>query len=194
MFNDLSSPLSLLETRRSGKAREMTTPGPDARQLRSILEIATRTPDHGKLAPWRFIIIPDEHRKTLENVLKRAFLADKPEATIAETNAMCGFISDAPTLVVLLSSPKRESTIPLWEQELSVGAAAMNLLHAAHALGFVGSWITAWPAFHNEVRNVFGNENQRIAGFMFIGTPKGELQERPRPKYEDVVSIWQGEA
>lgn len=193
MFNDLSSPLRLLQTRRSGKARDMIAPGPNAGQLRAMLEIAIRTPDHGKIAPWRFFIIEESQRQNLADVLKRALLTEKPDASAAEVQSMCGFICDAPVLVVLLSSPRHGHPIPLWEQELSAGAAAMNLLHAAHAMGFVGSWITSWPAFNDDVRNVFGGEGERIAGFLFLGTPKGELQERPRPKYEDVVSVWKAE-
>jgi len=92
-------------------------------------------------------------------------------------------------LVVVLSSPK-ESKIPLWEQELSAGAACMNLLHAVHAEGFAGGWLTGWAAFSDTVRDAFGSASERIAGFMFIGTPSRALDERPRPDMARLVSHW----
>ncbi len=191
MFNDTSSPLALLKTRRSGKPRELIAPGPDDTQLRTMLEIASRTPDHGKLFPWRFVIVRPDQREALAALLESAYLAEKPEAGKLEIAAMHEFAHQAPCLVVVLYSPKPESHIPLWEQELSAGAAAMNLLHAAHASGFAGGWLTAWAAYSNTVRDAFGSAPEKIAGFVFIGTPGKEMSERPRPDYDAVVSIWQ---
>ena len=130
MFNDLSSPLALLQTRRSGKPRDMIAPGPDDAQMRQILEVALRTPDHGKLAPWRFVIVPDDRRDALASLLETAYRAEKPDAGRLEIEAMHQFAHQAPTLIVALSSPVAGSKIPLWEQQLSAGAAIMNLLHA----------------------------------------------------------------
>ncbi len=104
------------------------------------------------------------------------------------------FAHQAPALVVVLSSPKTESHIPLWEQELSAGAAAMNLLHGAHALGFAGGWLTGWATYNAQVRDAFGAAHEKIAGFMFIGTPSRDLEERPRPDYDAVVSEWSPKA
>ena len=190
MFNDRSSLLAHLATRRSGKARDMIAPGPDAATLHDIVELALRTPDHGKLAPWRFIIVPDDKRQLLSDIITTAYLAEKPDAGRLEIEAQVQFAKQAPALIVVMSSPK-ESKIPLWEQELSAGAVCMNLLHAAHAMGFVGGWLTTWPAFNDEVRNAFGGPNERIAGFIFIGTPSRELEERPRPELSDILSVWQ---
>ncbi|WP_298401263.1 nitroreductase [Sphingobium sp.] len=190
MFNDLSSPLALLQTRRSGKPRDLIAPGPDDAQLRQILEVALRTPDHGKLAPWRFVIVPQDRRDALAQVLERAYRAEKPDAGRLEIEAMHQFAQQAPTLVVALSAPVASSKIPLWEQELSAGAAIMNLLHATHALGFAGGWLTGWPSFNADVRDAFGSENEKIAGFIFIGTPGKPQEERPRPEYDDIVSTW----
>ncbi|MBN8818601.1 MAG: nitroreductase [Sphingomonas sp.] len=191
MLNDRSSLLAHLSTRRSGKPRDLGLPGPSLDQLRDMVGIAARTPDHGKLAPWRFVIVPDDKRQALADLITTAYLREKPDAGRLELEAHVQFATQAPALVVVLSSPK-SSKIPLWEQELSVGAAAMNLLHAAHAMGFAGGWLTAWPAFNDEVRNAFGNANERIAGFVFIGTPSRELEERPRPELADILSIWPG--
>ena len=190
MFNDTRSPLALLHSRRSGKPRDMIAPGPDAAQLDAILRAAIRVPDHGKLAPWRFVIIGRDQREALRDLLVKAYTAEKPEAGRLEIEAMEQFARQAPTLIVALSSPVNESKIPLWEQQLSVGAACMNLLSAAHALGFVGSWLTGWPAYSDAVRDAFGVVGERIAGFLFIGSPARALEERPRPDFKSVVRHW----
>lgn len=190
MFNDLSSPLALLQTRRSGKPRDLVAPGPNDAQLRQILEVALRTPDHGKLAPWRFVIVPQDKRDKLAEVLENAYRAEKPDAGRLEIEAMHQFAQQAPTLVVALAKPVAGSKIPVWEQELSAGAAIMNLLHATHALGFAGGWLTGWPSFNADVRDAFGGADERLAGFVFIGTPSKPLEERPRPDYDDIVSTW----
>ncbi|WP_137899274.1 nitroreductase [Sphingomonas sp. 2SG] len=188
MFNDTSTPLSLLATRRSGKPRDLVAPGPDAAQLDQMLAIAARTPDHGKLAPWRFVVIDD--RDALSRLLADAYRAERPQAPRGDLDALDQFARQAPTLVVVLSSPVTASPIPLWEQELSAGAATMNLLHAAHALGFAAGWLTGWPTFSDAVRDGLGAAPERIAGFVFIGTPSRPLDERPRPEPARIISHW----
>jgi len=192
MFNDRSTPLSLLSTRRSGKPRDLVAPGPDDAQLQQILEIAARTPDHGKLAPWRFVIVPADKRAALAETITNAYRAERPQAARLEIEALEQFATQAPALVVVLSSPKVDSHIPLWEQQLSAGAAGMNLLHAAHALGFAGGWLTGWAAYSDAVRDAFGAEPERIAGYIFLGTPGKQLEERPRPDLQKIISTWQG--
>ncbi len=191
MFNDTSSILSLLHSRRSGKPRNMIAPGPSEDQLDAILQAAIRVPDHGKLAPWRFIIVCPDQRGALCDVLTSAYLDEKPDAGRLEIESLAQFAHQAPTLVIALSSPQTESKIPLWEQQLSVGAACMNLLTAAHALGFVGGWLTGWPAYSDAVRDAFGDTHERIAGFIFIGSSKDELKERPRPDPATAINTWQ---
>ena len=191
MFNDTTTPLSLLLSRRSGKPRDMIAPGPDATQMGNILHAASRVPDHGKLAPWRFVIVGADQREALAALLTEAYRAEKPDAGRLELEAMEQFAPQAPALVVALSSPKA-SKIPLWEQELSVGAACMQLLNAVHAQGFVGGWLTGWPTYSDQVRDAFGSTEERIAGFIFIGSPSRDLEERPRPMPSDVISHWQG--
>jgi nitroreductase len=192
MFNDRSTPISLLSTRRSGKPRDLAAPGPDDGQLRQILEIAARTPDHGKLAPWRFVIVPADQRAALAETITQAYRVERPQAARLEIEALEQFATQAPTLVVVLSSPKVDSHIPIWEQQLSAGAACMNLLHAAHALGFAGGWLTGWSAYSDAVRDAFGAEPERIAGYIFLGTPGKQLEERPRPDLQKIISTWQG--
>ncbi|MEG8028018.1 nitroreductase [Sphingomonas aerolata] len=189
MFNDTSSPLSLLATRRSGKPRDLVAPGPDADQLAQILAIAARTPDHGKLAPWRFVVVGQDQRTALAALIIDAYRVERPAASRTEIEALDQFAHQAPALVVVLSSPK-PSHIPVFEQELSTGAACMNLLHAVHALGFAGGWLTGWPSYSDTVRDAFGEGHERIAGFLFVGTPSRPLDERPRPDMERVVSRW----
>ena len=191
-FNDRSTPLTLLATRRSGKPRDLIAPGPDADQLTEILRIAGRTPDQGKLAPWRFVVVAPETRGALAQVITTAYRSERPQAGATEIAALEQFAHQAPSLVVVLSSPRPDSHIPLWEQELSAGAACMNLLHAAHAMGFAGGWLTGWPAFSDAVRDAFGQAPERIAGFLFLGTPSRPLDERPRPDLDRIVSHWTG--
>lgn len=192
MFNDRTTPLSLLATRRSGKPRDLVAPGPDAAELETILTIAARTPDHGKLAPWRFVVVGTDQRGALAEVITRAYRAERPQAGTSEIAALVQFAEQAPTLVVVMSSPKTESHIPVWEQELAAGAACMNLLHAAHALGYAGGWLTGWPSYSDAVRDAFGADSERIAGFMFLGTPLRQLEERPRPDLQNIVTNWNG--
>lgn len=193
MFNDSSSPLALLRTRRSGRPRDLIAPGPDAAQLRQILEIATRTPDHGKLHPWRFVHIPANARDKFSALLDRAYRHERPEPGRLELEANDRFARQAPELVAVLFTPVDSVKIPLWEQELSCGAVCMNLLHAAHAIGFAGGWVTGWAASSPEVLHALGGrEGDRIAGFIFLGTPGAPLEERPRPDFDEVVSTWHG--
>ncbi|WP_339345708.1 nitroreductase [uncultured Sphingomonas sp.] len=192
MFNDLSTPLSLLATRRSGKPRDLVAPGPSQDELVAMIGMAGRTPDHGKLAPWRFVIVPDDRRDALAALLVDAYRTERPAAKQVELDAMVQFARQAPALVVALFSPRTDSHIPMWEQELSAGAACMNLLHAVHAHGYAGGWLTGWPAFSDAVRDAFGTAPERIAGFMFIGTPGRPLEERPRPDPARLCSVWRG--
>ena len=189
-FNDRSTPLSLLATRRSGKPRDMGEPGPSDEQIDQMIALAARTPDHGKLAPWRFVVVPNERRDAFQEVLTAAYRVRKPDAGRLEIEAIEQFAHQAPALIVALSSPRIDSSIPLWEQQLSAGAATMNLLHAAHAMGFWASWLTGWAAFDDNVRDAFGAAHERIAGFIFIGTAQRELSERPRPDFDSIASRW----
>lgn len=193
MFNDLSSTAALLATRRSGKPRDMVAPGPDEAQLRQILDAAMRVPDHGKLNPWRFVIIPADRRTAFADLLQQAYRGEKPDAGRLELESMVQFAEQAPTMVAVLSAPVQNSKIPVWEQELSAGAACMTMLIAAHALGFVGSWLTGWPTYNAAVRDALGGGgHDRIAGFIFMGSPSRALEERPRPAHEAIVSTWKG--
>jgi nitroreductase len=190
MFNDLTSPLALLESRRSGRPRDLVAPGPSTDQLRRILAIAARTPDHGKLQPWRFVHVGRDKRPEFARLLHQAYRVETPEPGRLEIEATERFALQAPDLIVALSSPTPGHKIPLWEQELSCGAACMNLLLGARALGFDGGWVTGWAAYSDMVRDSFGAAPERIAGFLFLGTSAVPLEERLRPEPEQVWSEW----
>ncbi|MEO9601056.1 nitroreductase [Parasphingorhabdus sp.] len=190
-FNDLNSLAAYLTSRRSSRPRDMVAPGPSDKQIEEIITIAMRTPDHGKLAPWRVISVAAEQRPAFADGIKSAYLKEKPAAGRMELDGLETMAHHAPTLLVILSSPVESTKIPLWEQELSCGAFTMNILHAAHSMGFVGGWITGWPAFNGDVRDMFGSASDKIAGFLYLGTSNGELTERPRPQLKDIISSWQ---
>lgn len=190
MLNDRSSLLLLLESRRSAKPRELAGDGPLQEELGRMLAIAARTPDHGKLAPWRFVVVGGDQRDALAALLRRALSEEDPGATSAHYAKEEEFARYGGTLVVLVSAPVRDHKIPVWEQELSCGAAGMNLLLGAHALGYVGGWVTGWRAYSPRVTAAFCAPGERIAGFIFIGTSKGALDDRPRPRLEDLVRSW----
>ncbi len=191
MLNDRSSILSLLETRRSAKPRELVGPSPTAEELQRILAIAARVPDHGKLTPWRFVIVAGDKREALAQLLLRALEEEDPDALPAIREKAEQFAHYAGQLVVLVSAPAENHKIPVWEQQLSCGAAGMNLLTAAHALGFAAGWVTGWQAYSPMVNAAFCAPGERIAGFIFIGHPMREIEERPRPGLADVVRAWE---
>ena len=190
MLNDLSSPLSLLETRRSGKPRELVGPGPNVMELERMLTIAARVPDHGKLTPWRFVTVADDQRDAFGALLHQALVENDPGATPAHHQKEDEFAHYAGQLVVLVSAPVPDHKIPVWEQELSCGAAAMNLLLAAHALGFVAGWVTGWRTYSERVRSAFCEPGERLAGFIFIGHPSREIDDRPRPALTEISRNW----
>lgn len=181
--------LDLLLTRRSGSAKAMGEPGPSKEQLAVMLKAAARVPDHGKLFPWRFIVFEGSARERFGRMLGEVLEAEgERERQIEEEKRR--FLR-APIVVGVISAAREQIKIPVWEQELSAGAACQNLLIAAHALGFVANWITEWYAYHPEVKQRLGlTPGERVAGFIYIGTSTVELEERPRPDMEKIVSYF----
>ena len=185
--------LKLLLTRRSGSAKAMVGPGPDPDQLRTILTAATRVPDHGKLAPWRFVVFEGEARDRFGDRVAALFREKMPDAIPELVEAERRRFLRAPTVVAVISRAEGNAKVPEWEQVLSAGAACMNLLLAAHAMGFAGSWVTEWVAYDSGVRQVMGlAASERVAGFVYLGTPAVPLEDRPRPALESVVTRWEG--
>jgi len=190
MLNDCSSLRSLLETRRSAKPRDLIGPGPTPAELERILTIAARTPDHGTLTPWRFVTVGDDQRDALADLLLKALAEENPGATEKHREKELNFAHYQGQLVVLVSATVPDHKIPLWEQQLSCGAAGMNLLLGASALGFVAGWVTGWRAYSPRVLAAFCAPGERIAGFIFIGHAAGELVDRERPDLAQLSHSW----
>jgi len=178
-------------TRRSVSARLLSEPGPDETALEKILQGASRVPDHGKIHPWRFILIRGEARKTLGQVLRAAYTDLEADAPEAKLDLEAQRFTRAPLVIAVVSSIIVPHKIPEWEQSLSAGAVCLNLLYSAHAMGFGANWITEWCAYHPKVRAALGvASHEKIAGFVYIGTATEKPQDRPRPALSEVVSEW----
>ena len=179
--------IDLLLTRRSGSAKAMQAPGPSKKQVEQILQAGARVPDHGKLFPWRFIVFEGKGRDRAGDILAEVMEAEGERAKQVEEER--GRFLRAPLVIGVISSARELHKVPVWEQELSAGAVCQNILIAATALGFVGNWLTEWYAYHPAVKEKMGlKPGERVAGFIYIGTPKDELEERPRPEMDKIVS------
>jgi len=167
-----------LASRRSAPAQALTAPGPDAIQITEILTLGARTPDHGKLTPWRFVVMgPDSRADIAEHLSAMAVRKNLP----AKAVAVLAKLTAAPVSILVISTA-RPGPKPVWEQELSAGAVCMNLEHAASAFGFSSCWITDWYSYDPEAAALFGIvEGERIAGFIHIGTAPETPLERERP-------------
>jgi nitroreductase len=183
--------IDLLLNRRSVSANSLGEPGPSEEDLRQMLTAAARVPDHKKLVPWRFLLFQGEARKAFGEVLADVCRSDEmdPGAFRLETEA--NRFLRAPVVVAVISRVVKNPAAPEWEQILSAGAACQNLILAATALGFGAQWITEWYGYSAKVRAALGlAANERVAGFVYIGTAKEEPDERERPALADIVSAW----
>lgn len=180
--------LDLLLSRRSGSAKAMTGPGPNAEQLNKILAAAVRVPDHGKLTPWRVIVFEGEGRERMGKILAECIAGERDGTPERVEQERARFLR-APVVVAVVSRARDLLPIPVWEQQLSAGAVCMTMLMAAHAMGFVGSWVTEWCAYHPGVLERLAlKPNERIAGFVYLGRPGAPLEDRPRPSLETIVT------
>jgi nitroreductase len=181
--------LQLLTTRRSVKPMELGGPAPSAAEIDTMLTIAARVPDHGKLKPWRFIVFEGDGRVAVGEAIAEVFCTDHPEATPDQIEFERRRLARAPLVIAVVSRAGPHVKIPEWEQQLSAGAAAMNLVTAVHALGFAASWITEWYAYDRRVLDRLGlGGNERIAGFVHIGRPDKPPEDRDRPKLAEIVT------
>jgi nitroreductase len=181
--------LKLLTTRRSFKPVELTGPAPTAAEVDQLLTIASRVPDHGKLAPWRFIVFEGEARQKAGAAIAAAFKVKYPDSKPEQVDYERGRLTRAPLVVAVVSRAGPHVKIPEWEQVLSAGAAAMSLVLAAHALGYGASWITEWYAYDRSVLDTLGlAAHERIAGFVHIGRPPGAPEDRPRPPLNEIAT------
>ncbi len=178
--------LSFLATRRSASAVTLAAPGPDEEEVAALIRLAARVPDHGKLAPWRFIVLEGDGKAVYAERLE-ALALERGDARAA---AKLAKLKLPPMGVAIVSAP-RAHEIPEWEQVLSAGAVCTTLLYAAQALGYGANWITDWYAYDDEAKAILGlNADEKVAGFVFIGSTKEPPLERERPDFESLTSVW----
>lgn len=183
-LNDTADALSLLETRRSSSAKAMTGPGPSGDQLDRLLNIAVRVPDHGKLTPWRFIVFEGEARERAGRIVAERYNELHPNHGEETLDVQRKMFSRAPCVIGVVSMATTDHPkIPEWEQLMSAGAVCQNLLVAATAMGLGAQWISGWFAYDRQVLTALGlADSERIAGFIYLGTPAQLQEDRPRPE------------
>lgn len=189
--------LEMLKTRRSPKLKALVAPGPSGAELEELLTIAARVPDHGKLVPWRFVVIAGEARARLGEVAARAFKERNPGADASRAEEARARFSSVPVTVAVVSSVKGDPadparahpSIPRFEQELSAGAVCMSYIIAARAMGYGVVWLTEWYAAEPAVLRALGvGENERVAGFLYTGTMAEGREDRLRPEMGRIVT------
>ena len=187
----MNETIALLKRRRSSGPVNITGPGPTPAEIETLLTIASRVPDHGKLAPWRFILFEGAARDRAGAIALALKLADNPGLDEKGRAIEAMRFSQAPLVVGVVSRAAPHVKIPEWEQVLSAGAACMNLVIAANALGYVTGWLTEWCAYDARFREAIGlAEHERVAGFIHIGRPKLVIEDRPRPALADIVTTF----
>ena len=184
--------IELLKTRKSVSSAFLTEPPPSAAELTDMLTIAARVPDHGKLAPWRFIVFRDGAGAKAGELLAALYARKNPETDAKKLDDERKRLGNAPLVVAVVSMAGPHEKIPEFEQVLSAGNAAMNLVLAAQALGYAAQWTTGWIAYDEEAGRILGlAPGERFVGFVHIGTPTAPRTDRPRPALADIVSDWQ---
>ena len=183
--------LKLLTTRRSSKPAELAGPGPSAAEIETLLTIASRVPDHGKLAPWRFIVFEGEARRAAGAAIAAAFRVKYPDAQADHVDAERNRLLRAPLVIAVVSRAGPHAKIPEWEQVLSAGASAMALEIAAAALGLASTWLTEWCAYDARFRERIGlADHERVAGFVHVGRVANPPEDRARPALGDIVTYF----
>ncbi|MFD1701950.1 nitroreductase [Methylopila henanensis] len=191
-MTDAANPtIELLSARRSVPANALAEPGPDAGQLERMLTVAARVPDHGKLAPWRFVVIEGGARKSLDLRLAALLKELQPDAPPQRVAQQENLFSGSALVVAVVSRAAPHVKIPEWEQVLSAGAVCMNLVVAANAFGFGAQWLTGWAAYEPRALEILGLAPQeKIAGFIHVGAPTERWSDRPRPDLAEIVTRW----
>ncbi|EFL90454.1 nitroreductase [Ahrensia sp. R2A130] len=185
----MNDQLEHLRNRRSSLSMTLAEPGPDEAQLRDMMTIAARVPDHGKLAPWRFEVWTPAFRQRVHGELQTMLdSSDLPD--VEKLRKGIEKLLHAPTVVAIISTATNHPKIPLWEQHLSAGAACMNMLHAANAHGFEAQWLTAWYVYDTRASAKLGlNNGEQIAAIVHIGSSDVAKQERDRPNLDDILTV-----
>lgn len=184
--------IDYLKTRRSVGIGFLQEPGPSEAELEAILTIGMRVPDHGKFAPWRLVLFRGDVRARAGELLAEIAARRRPGLDEAGLDIERRQFLPAPLTIGVIYSPKPNPKAPELEQLLSAGAVCLNLCHAAFAHGYAASWVTRWFAFDPEAQAALGARGgERFVGFVHIGTPTTSIEDRDRPRLEDVVSDWQ---
>ncbi len=192
MKNDIKL-IDYLAVRRSVPAFQMSEPGPTTTEIERILTLAVRVPDHGKIAPWRFIVYRGEERVRIGEALLALALEKNPDLSEEMVTVERTRFTRAPVVIGVVSKAGPHVKIPEWEQLMSAGAVCLNLLMAANAVGFVSNWLTEWFAYDERAYPLLGIQpGEKVAGFIHIGSTTFPITERPRPALSDVVT-WVGE-
>jgi nitroreductase len=185
--------IDLLLKRNSVPIQELKEPAPSDAEIETLIRIASRVPDHGRMEPWRFILYRGEARQRVGRML--AELAEKRDGPLTEVrrDKELTRFSRAPLVIGVVSAPRPNPKIPDWEMQLSGGAAAMNLVIGANAMGYGTNWITNWYAYDEEGRRLLGlAPHERVVGFVHIGTFNGTVSERPRPDVSKLYADYSG--
>jgi nitroreductase len=181
--------IDYLKTRRSIPAFQMKEPGPSRSEIEEILLLASRVPDHGKLAPWRFIVITGDARKQVTSELAALAKASKPDLSDEMKLVEDTRFLRAPVVIAVVSKAAPHFKIPEWEQVMSAGAVCLNMVIAANALGYASNWLTEWMAFDERAHQIIGVEpGEKVAGFIHIGSTDFLVTDRPRPELADIVT------
>lgn len=187
-----SDSLHFLDSRRSVPSKQLTVPGPDDPTLLRMLQAAVRVPDHGKLVPFRLLRIQGQARHTLGEMLVARTLQHDPQAPAAAIEKERGRFSHAPLIITVIARLTPDHKVPEQEQLLSAGCVCFALLQSAQALGFGAQWLTGWAAYDPAIGQALGlGENEKVAGFIHIGTPRLDVPERDRPEAAALLSDWQ---
>jgi nitroreductase len=190
-LNDHSSLLTFLKTRKSASAKAMTGPGPDAAELKEMLSIAVRVPDHGKLNPWRFVVFEREARVDVGNLFSKRFAELHPDYPADSISFQKGLFTRAPVVVAVVSTAAEHIKIPVWEQLMSSAAVCFNLVLAAQAHGFDAQWQSDWVAYDEGAKAAMGIVTaEKVAGLIYIGTSSVPLEDRPRPDAAALTTYW----
>ena len=187
MMNDALK--DYLETRRTIPANFLDAPGPDRDTVQRMLSMATRVPDHGKLVPWRFVVVSGAARQRITEQLAAIALARDPDMSPEFREKEMTRLTRAPVAIVVISTAAEHPKIPEWEQVLSAGAVCLNLFMAANALGYGANWLSEWYSYDHEALPLLGvKDGERVAGIIHVGTPTIPPTDRPRPDVDTLVT------
>lgn len=191
-LNDTSSLLAFLKSRKSAFAKAMTGPGPTADHLGEILEIAVRVPDHGKLAPWRFVLFENDARAKVGEKFAQIWAGKNPTHGTEILDFQRGLFMRAPVVLAVISTAAPHGKIPEWEQQMSAAAVCYNIVLATTALGFDAQWQSDWAAYDAEAKSAMGVfESEKVAGLIYMGHSTVPLEDRPRPDALALLTRWE---